>query len=123
MSKTFETCRPLLYQSEVVNTNKINSMLCGYKQPKSIKNPIIKKHLSICDIYPFNKKSIIVSLYSYQDLKNINVLQKKNGSVTPTNIAISTNTPFFYDYIIDNNNKLVGKNCNSVNYTNYFKKL
>ena len=125
MSRTFETCKPLLYQSDITNTNKLNSMLCDYKQCKITTkiNPIIKKHLSNCDTYPFNKSSIIASLYSYENLENINVIQNAQTGVTPTTIDITSSVPFFYDYMIDNDNKLVGNTCNSVSYTNYFTKL
>lgn len=125
MSKTFETCKPLLYQSDIINKNKINSMLCDYNQCKITTkiNPIIKKHLSNCDTYSFNKQSIIVTLYSYENLTNINVIQNSQTEETPTNIDITSCLPFFYDYSIDPDNKIVGNSCNSVNYTNYFTKL
>jgi hypothetical protein len=124
MSKTFETCKPLLYSSDITSKNKINSILCDYSQCKITTkiNPIIKKHLSNCDTYPFNNKSIITTLYSYENLENINVLQNTETGVTPTTIVISTDTPFFYDYIIDNDKKLSGNHCKSFNYTNYFTK-
>lgn len=124
MSKTFQTCKPLLYQSDIMDKNKINSVLCDYKECKITTkiNPIVKKHLSTCDTYPFNKQSIISTLYSYENLQNINVIQNAQTGVTPTNITMAT-TPFLYNYIIDNDNKLFGNVCNSVNYTNYFTKL
>ena len=125
MSKTFETCKPILYESDITNKNKINSMMCDYTQCKITTkiNPIIKKQLSTCDIYPFNKQSIITTLYSYENVKDINVIQTSQTGVTPTNIDITREFPFFYDYTIDNDNKLLGNRCNSVIYTNYFTKL
>lgn len=127
MSKTFETCKPLLYQSDITDKNKINRILCDYNQCKITTktpkiNPIIQKKLLNCDIYPFNKKSIITTLYSYENLENINVIQDAATGDTPTNIVVGP-TPFFYNYSIDNDNKLFGNSCNSVNYTNYFTTL
>ena len=127
MSRTFETSKPLLYQSDITNTNKINSILCDYSQCKITTpiNPIIKKKLSssTCDSYLFNKTIIIVTLYSSENLENINVIQKTSTGATPTTVDISSNNPFFYDYAIDNDNKLLGNKCNSVNYTNYFTQI
>ena len=125
MSKTFETCKPLLYQSDVTDKNKINRILCDYNQCKITTkiNPIIQKKMTNCDIYPFHKQSIITTLYSYENLENINVIQTAGVTgVTPTNIVVSA-TPFFYNYSIGQDNKLLGNRCKSVNYTNYFTKI
>jgi hypothetical protein len=119
MSKTFETCKPLLYASDITNKNKVNRLLCESNHCKNTKNinPIIKKRLLNCDTYPFNNHSIITTLYSYQNLENVNVLQTATG-VTPTTINVDDG-----NYILDKENKLFGNSCNSVNYTNYFTRL
>lgn len=73
------------------------------------------------DIYPFQKKDLIVNLYSKEDLQGVTSLcSGTNVCTQPSPNIDSTKLPFCQNYIIDPNGTLFGSSqCGINNYTNY----
>ena len=74
-----------------------------------------------CDIYPFEKKDLIVNLYSKEDLQGVtSVCSGTNVCAQSSPNIDSTKLPFYQNYIIDPNGTLFGSSqCGINNFTNY----
>lgn len=74
-----------------------------------------------CDIYPFEKKDLIVNLYSKEDLQDVTTLCKGTNVCAQSSPNIdSTKVPFCQNYIIDPTGALFGSSqCGINNFTNY----
>lgn len=75
-----------------------------------------------CDIlYPFEKKDLIVNLYSKEDLQGVTSVCSGTNDCEQSNPKIdSSKMPFCQNYIIDPNGSLFGSSqCGINNFTDY----
>lgn len=74
-----------------------------------------------CDIYPFQKKDLIVNLYSKEDLARVPSLCSGTNDCTQQSPNIdNSKLPFYQNYIIDPDAALFGSSqCGINNFTKY----
>ena len=127
MSATFGKFKESSYSSDYIKNKKNEEILCNnvkYCKASGGTNITNKKTLEEnCEIYPFNKKNLIVNLYSKLNLHNVKTICKGtnicDSSSMKTNIDI-TAVPLYQYYITDPNGSLFGNNeCAKNNYTKY----
>jgi hypothetical protein len=124
MAATFGKFKEPNYSSDYTKNKADLNILCINSKDKGKSKSNGKRHVEEnCDIYPFNKKNLIVNLYSKIDLQNVKVICEGTNTCenanTETTIDI-TSVPLYQKYIIDPNGSLFGNSrCSTMNYTEY----
>lgn len=110
--------------SNSCNNLKTNTNTFIFNYPSNYQTDMTQGNLLLFNKYRYpvknnNTSNLNRNLYTSLDLKNVNVVQKTNPSITPTTINPSA-TPFYENYIIDSSGVLFGNTeCGINNYVSF----